>query len=117
MMPAMQNQTTAQKLRTLREQKGLTQTALAAEIGISRSYVTKIESGSDAPGRETLMAFATFYGVSLDWLTSGAHEYAPASAQDEREAILLKAFRSVPPDEGDLIIQLLLKRSSGEHDA
>lgn len=110
-------QTISQRIRTLREQGGLTQAALAAEIGISRAHITKIETGGDVPGRATLMAIASFFDVSLDWLTDGKGEKKPARALNEKEAILLDAFRRIPEDESDALLNFILKRTTGARDA
>jgi transcriptional regulator with XRE-family HTH domain len=99
-----------QRIRTLREQSGLTQAALSAEIGVSRSHLTKIETGRDPPGRDTLMAIATHFDVSLDWLAKGIGDQRPARALNEAEALLLHAFRRLPAPEAELHLQLMLKR-------
>lgn len=100
----------ADRVRTLREQRQMTQAALGAEIGISRSHLTKIERGDDAPGRVTLMAMATYFDVSLDWLAEGRGDKRPAKATSDQEAILLYAFRQLPPDEAEAHLNLILKR-------
>jgi transcriptional regulator with XRE-family HTH domain len=45
---------------------------VADAVGISRSHVTKIENDGDHPGRATLLALATYFGVSMDYLETGA---------------------------------------------
>jgi len=105
------------RIRTLREQKNLTQAALAAEIGISRAHLTKIERGSDAPGRETLVAIANYFNASLDWLTTGYGELTPSKALNEDEAILLDAYRRIPKDEAKVLLKLILARTAGARDA
>ena len=89
----------------------MTQAALAVELGISRSHLTKIEKGDDMPGRETLIAVSTFFEVSLDWLAHGSGSAQPAHAQSEREALLLFAFRQLPENEADMFLHLMLKNS------
>lgn len=58
----------ATRLRQLRRAHGGSQAEVAEAIGISRSYLAGIEAGSEWPGRETLAAFAVFYGISVDQL-------------------------------------------------
>lgn len=109
--------TLSRRVRTLREQSGLTQAAAAAEIGISRAHLTKIETGRDAPGRATLMAIAAYFDVSLDWLTEGHGEKLPAQAINEHEAALLDAYRRLPDDEARAFLQYALVRTKGAKDA
>ncbi|GBQ69732.1 hypothetical protein AA103196_2294 [Ameyamaea chiangmaiensis NBRC 103196] len=105
------------RIRTLREQKGLTQVVTAVEIGISRTHLTNIERGADVPGRGTLVALADFFGVSLDWLTTGNGNMISSQAQNEKEALLLDAFRRIPEDETDALLVYLLRRAGGARDA
>ncbi|MBR5870441.1 MAG: helix-turn-helix transcriptional regulator [Clostridia bacterium] len=60
-----------EKLQQLRKQKGLTQESLAAALFVSRTAVSKWESGRGHPGIDSLKALAQFYGVTVDALLSG----------------------------------------------
>jgi len=85
---------------------------VAEAIGVSRTHLSNMERGRDNPGRETLVALAAYYDVSLDWLTTGEGEIAPASAKaaNSEEALLLYAYRELPEDEAASILKLLLGR-------
>lgn len=104
--------TIGERLRNLRKERKITQVEAAVAIGTSRSNLTKIETGEYLPGREVLMAAAEFYGVSLDWLTSGDKpaSHRRATAENEDEALLLYAFRELPPDEATPLLAMLLNR-------
>ena len=99
-----------QRIRTLREQGGLTQADLGAAIGTSRTHLTNIEGGKGNPGRELLVAIATHFGVSLDWLSEGSGEPRPTRTLDETEILLVQAFRRLPRDEREAHLNLMLKR-------
>lgn len=58
----------ALRLRELRKAHGGGQAEIAEAIGISRGYLGGLETDKEKPGRETLAAIATFYGVSVDSL-------------------------------------------------
>lgn len=60
-----------EKLQTLRKQKGLTQEELAASLYVSRTAVSKWESGRGYPNIESLKAIASFFSVTIDELLSG----------------------------------------------
>lgn len=108
-------ETLGSRLKMLRSERKLHQEDLAAEIGISRAYISQIETGAEAPGRDTLVAISNFFDVSLDWLASGDGDRTAraARAQNEREALFLAALRRLPDGEADAHLQLLLKRVQG----
>lgn len=106
----MSENTVSHRIRTLREQRELSQAALGAEFGVSRSHITKIETGADQPGRDLLMKMAAYFEVSLDWLAEGRGDPRPAKAMNEKEALLLFAYRQMPADEAEAHLNLMLKR-------
>lgn len=59
-----------EKLQELRKHKGLTQEELAEELFVSRTAVSKWESGRGYPNIDSLKAIARFYGVTIDELLS-----------------------------------------------
>ena len=60
-----------EKLQELRKQKGLTQEELAEVLFVSRTAISKWESGRGHPNIESLKAIAKFFGVTIDELLSG----------------------------------------------
>ncbi len=60
-----------EKLRELRKSKGLTQEELAEQLYVSRTAVSKWESGRGYPGIDSLKEISEFFGVSIDLLLSG----------------------------------------------
>ncbi|MEE0964194.1 MAG: helix-turn-helix transcriptional regulator [Ruminococcus bromii] len=59
-----------EKLQELRKQKGLTQEELAEILFVSRTAVSKWESGRGMPSIESLKAISKFFAVTLDDLLS-----------------------------------------------
>lgn len=57
-----------QKIRRLREEKGLTQAALAKGAGLAQSFVSSIESGQKSPTVRSLQKLASALDVSPDEL-------------------------------------------------
>ena len=60
-----------EKLQGLRKEKGLTQEALAEVLYVSRTAVSKWESGRGYPNIESLKDISKFFSVSIDDLLSG----------------------------------------------
>lgn len=70
-----------EKLQILRKQKGLTQEELAGHLYVSRTAVSKWESGRGTPNIESLKAISAFFSVSLDDLLSSN---APLTIDDDQ---------------------------------
>lgn len=59
-----------EKLKTLRAERGLTQEQLAAKLYVSRTAVSKWETGGGSPNLDSLQALARLFDVSVDDLLS-----------------------------------------------
>lgn len=58
----------SEKLRTLREARGLTQLQVANRIGVSKAMISAYETASKAPSIEVLIRLSRLFGVSVDYL-------------------------------------------------
>ena len=61
-----------EKLQALRKQKGLTQEELADALYVSRTAVSKWESGRGYPSIDTLKDISAFFNITIDELLSGS---------------------------------------------
>ncbi len=57
-----------ERLRTLRQERGLGQVQLARELDVGKSIVSLWERGECEPTLSKLVAIAQFFGVSVDYL-------------------------------------------------
>ena len=73
-----------EKIQELRKRKGLTQEELAEILFVSRTAVSKWESGRGYPNIDSLKAVAKFFGVTIDELLSG-EELLTIAEEDTRE--------------------------------
>lgn len=73
-----------EKLQELRKQKNITQEELAASLFVSRTAVSKWESGRGYPNIESLKTLSKFYSVSIDELLSG-DELLTIAEEDTRQ--------------------------------
>ena len=73
-----------EKLQLLRKQKGLTQEELADALYVSRTAVSKWESGRGYPNIDSLKAIAKFFSVTIDELLSG-DELLTIAEEDTRQ--------------------------------
>ena len=58
----------ADRIKTLREQAGMTQAALAKQLGITRSSVNAWELGISVPSTQYIVELAALFKVSTDYL-------------------------------------------------
>ena len=58
----------AERIRFLRQSKGLNQVELAEKLGISKQSVSNWENENIAPSIDMLVKIADFFGVSTDYL-------------------------------------------------
>lgn len=76
----------AQRLVDRRKAAGLSQEALAAQLGVSRQAVSKWERSESSPDTDNLIALAALYGVSLDELSYGEAVDSTDDSQADDEA-------------------------------
>lgn len=76
----------AQRLVDRRKAAGLSQEALAAQLGVSRQAVSKWERSESSPDTDNLIALAALYGVSLDELLYGEAVDSTDDSQTDDEA-------------------------------
>ena len=60
-----------EKLKELRSSRGLTQEELAEVLFVSRTAISKWESGRGYPSIDSLKEISTFFSVTIDELLSG----------------------------------------------
>ena len=75
-----------EKLQELRKNRGLTQEELAREIYVSRTAISKWESGKGYPSIDSLKELSRFFSVTIDDLLSS--EELMSAAQDETRSKL-----------------------------
>src|SRR5262245_39842809 len=100
------------RIRGYREDKGLTQTALADAAGLSKTYLSELESGAGRrPSGDVLLRLADALGVTIadllgrriapaaDTLPDGLAEFANQHGLPEADVAMLASirFRGDPP--------------------
>lgn len=73
-----------QKIQELRKQKGLTQEELAQALYVSRTAISKWESGRGYPNIDSLKMMARFFSVTVDDLLSG-DQLLTLAEQDQQQ--------------------------------
>ena len=73
-----------EKLQELRKNKGLTQEELAEALFVSRTAISKWESGRGYPNIDSLKEISKFFSVSIDDLLSGEKLISIAQQENKR---------------------------------
>ena len=81
------------KIQELRKRKGLTQEELAEVLFVSRTAISKWESGRGYPNIESLKAISKFFGVTIDELLSGDELLTIAEKDTKQKEKHIDSFR------------------------
>lgn len=85
----------SEKLRTLREARGLTQLQVANRVGVSKAMISAYETASKVPSIEVLIRLSRLYRVSVDYLVCvDAPKYIDASDLDDESTALIATLVS-----------------------
>ena len=58
-------------LKKILEERGITQTELANQVGVTQPHISFICQGNNKPGLDTLIKIAAFLNMSLDQIIRG----------------------------------------------
>ena len=94
------NRTIGSRIRTLREQSGVTREALAESADISPQFLANIENGTRGISARTAVNLARALRVSVDYLLTGA-------AQLDQTALAAESIAALPADERALAARTL----------
>lgn len=97
-------------LKKLRNEKNISQLALANIIGISQQSINKYENHSIEPDISTLIAIADYFGVSIDYLVGRTDDPTTITTTlhlNQKEVLLLNGYRSLTETEQTCINVLI----------
>lgn len=83
-------------LKTLREQRGLSQAGLAQRLGVGQSAVGNWESGRSKPSNDMMAKIAAIFDVSVDYLYGLSAVRNPAKPQSMRIPVLGDVAAGIP---------------------
>lgn len=89
--------TTGERIKQIREKKGLTQDQLAEAAGISKGFLSDVENNNKNISSQYLLRIANTLGASVDYLLQGAAREAA-----EKEPVV------IPPELSDAAEELKL---------
>lgn len=74
-----------EKLVALRKEKGLTQSAVAEKLDVSRQAISRWESGVALPSTDNLKCLGALYGVPVDYLINEETELVNSESDNKKE--------------------------------
>lgn len=74
-----------EKLVALRKEKGLTQSAVAEKLDVSRQAISRWESGVALPSTDNLKCLGALYGVPVDYLINEETEWVNSESDNKKE--------------------------------
>ena len=100
------------RLRFLRERAGISQKALAEQIGVSQQSINKYENHNIEPDIETLIALADVFGTTVDYLIGHSEEPEAGSSDvtdklDKSEHALICKYRKLCPRQKECIQMII----------
>lgn len=105
--------TIGERIKAIRVNTGLTQTAFGVQVGLEQRTVSDYETGRAAPGTARLYLIAERFNVNPEWLINGEGEQyksktvdAETRAQIEREHIN-RLFSELTPATQRIILEVL----------
>lgn len=105
-----------EKLQTLRKERGVTQEELAEALFISRTAVSKWESGRGYPNIDSLKALSAFFSVSLDDLICSETAITLAE-RDKKNALQKNAALTCGALDALILVLLFLPAFGGDASA
>ena len=96
------------RVRTLREERGLTQQTLAGAAGIATDMVSRLENGHySSPGLRTLLRVADGMGVTVSMLLPDVHAVAQsATPEGALRARLAALLQRVSVEDLELLVDI-----------
>lgn len=67
--------------------KGVTQSAIAEKLGVSKAYVNSLMTGKKAFGKAQAAKWSEMFGISASWLLTGEGDMIPPVETDAKDAI------------------------------
>jgi len=81
----------ADRIKALRENKGMTQAALAKQLGVTRSGVNAWEMGLTVPSTRSIVELARLFSVSTDYLLGADRSVSvPVDGLHDKDILLIK---------------------------
>ena len=97
------------RIKVARRQVGLTQDALAAAVGVTRSAVAQWETARAGQVTGNLSRIAAGRDVGVEWLIHGDDKQAAAAAATGDELAMMRLYRECEPEDRQFLLRTAMK--------
>lgn len=102
--------TVNERLKYLRKEMGLTQTELSKQLNIGQTTIAAYENGTHAPQVFSLLAYADFFGCTVDYLLGRENDFesvriTPDCTHSKGEKQLIEIYQSLTEELQNLLIE------------
>ena len=100
-----------EKLKLLREEEGLSQSALAKALGVSQSAVAQWEAGTRKPTAQAVVAIARMFDTSADFILGLVDEKLRLvpyyKGLDEKEQTFMQAYSQLSAEKKNAVGEIV----------
>ena len=98
------------RIREVRKAAAISQEEFGKQLGLSRQYITLVETGERVPSDRTIRDICRIFNVSETWLREGVGEmHAPRSREQEMAALVKSLMADDPESFRSRLVTALLR--------
>ena len=86
------------RIREVRKAAKVSQEEFGKSLGLSRQFITLVETGERVPSDRTIRDICREYNVNETWLRTGAGEMIASRSREQEMADLVKSLMSDSPE-------------------
>lgn len=109
-------QTIGERIKFLREKHNISQKGLADATGLQRGNLSHYEKNKIKPSAEAIVALASFFDVSTDWLLTGKENERKRNGSKDRVAPLIQALDEEERAEVEQFVEFLIYRRNSREE-
>lgn len=102
------------RIAMVRKQSGLNQQDFAEKIGLTKNYVSLMETGARSPSDRTISDICRIFDVQEDWLRHGLEPMRAAKSREEEIAELVGSALVGSSEFKKAVIKMICSRNDSE---
>lgn len=102
------------RIALVRKQSGLNQQDFADKIGLTKNYVSLMETGARSPSDRTISDICRIFDIQEEWLRHGLEPMQAAKTKEEEISELVGSALSGPSEFKKAVIRMICTRSDAE---
>lgn len=100
------------RIKQIRKSFSLTQTEFSTILGLTKNFISLLETGERTPSDRTIIDICVKFGVSETWLRTGEGDPFLPKTREEEIGEIVKAASNNDPDEAIKFFTALLEDMS-----